>query len=80
MCGFSREGTVCESSFGSSYVFSFSVALAMKEDRMAKDDFPEGERDSSRLARKIGLLARALGRMDGLCHPLVRIFLLQVCY
>jgi hypothetical protein len=35
---------------------------------MAKDDFPEAERGSSRLARKFGLLARALERMDELCN------------
>jgi hypothetical protein len=49
---------------GHSYVSSSCVAMAMREDRKAKDDFPEAERGSSRLARKLGLLACALERMD----------------
>jgi hypothetical protein len=63
MCGSTQEGTV-NRHLGHSYVSSSCVALAMREDRMAKDDFPEAERGSSRLARKFGLLACALERMD----------------
>ena len=63
MCGSTQEGTV-NHHLGHSYVHSSCVALAMREDRMAKDDFSEAERGSSRLARKFGLLARALERMD----------------
>ena len=56
----------------------------MREDRMAKDDFLEVERGSSRLARESGLLARALERMDELCNacmPRVSLLLYYVvCY
>lgn len=67
MCGSTQEGTV-DRHLDHSYVFSSCVALAMREDRMAKDGFLDAERGSSRLARKFGLLARALKRMDELCN------------
>jgi len=44
MCGSTREGTV-NHSLGHSYVFSSFVALAMRENRMAKVDYPEAKRE-----------------------------------
>jgi hypothetical protein len=83
MCGSTQEGTA-NHHLGHSYVFSSCVVLAMREDRMAKDDFLEAERGSSRLARESGLLARALERMDELCNacmPRVSLLLYYVvCY
>jgi hypothetical protein len=44
MCGSTREATVNHHLGHSSYVFSSRVALAMREDPVAKDDYPEAER------------------------------------
>lgn len=67
MCGSTQEGTV-NHHLGHGYVFSSCVALAMREDRMAKDDFSEAERGSSRLARKFGLLAEWTSSMQCAMH------------
>jgi hypothetical protein len=51
----------------------------MREDRIAKDDFSEAERGSSRLARKFGLLTRVLERNGtGGMQCALRVFLLLV--
>jgi hypothetical protein len=75
MCGSTQEGTV-NHHLGHGHVFSSCVALAMREDRVAKDDFSEAERGSSRLARKFGLLAVVCS-----VQCTLRVFLLLlVCY